>query len=275
MLVDLLCRFRPVFSEEQADYHDLCRELSVEHAFIGLMPAISLDFWPIYALGCTHASRFTKSNSIPKIYFMPLAVADCAVYPALISAVREFYTADPPRAPEIKKEKENLLTRLFGKHKDPTPEKKEPDCKYGIEIDEVIPLVTRVTGTSHPIRISPECEFNAIYFRLVLPNKNHVHLFGFCDTPEGVWKSALEDFEIRADMMIHSSKGMGHWFTSTPLYEHLCETKKPHLLPSYYFRGKQITRNDAPLGSQEAEIIEDDSFGGVSRIYRLPERFEL
>ena len=47
------------------------------------------------------------------------------------------------------------------------------------------------------------------------------------------------------------------------------------LLPSYYFRGKQITRNDAPLGSQEAEIIEDDSFGGVSRIYRLPERFEL
>jgi hypothetical protein len=111
--------------------------------------------------------------------------------------------------------------------------------------------------------------------RLALPNKSTVHLFCLCDTPEGVWENAIEAFEIHTDMIIHSSKGMGHWFTSTPLYKKLCQTRKPHLLPSYYFRGKFISSNDSPLGSEEAEIIEDDIFGGISKIYRLPDNFEM
>ena len=73
-------------------------------------------------------------------------------------------------------------------------------------------------------------------------------------------------------MIIHSHKGFGHWFTSTPLYEYLTVTKKPHLLPRFYFRGRFITTDDSPAGSLESEIIEDDFIESRSAVYRLPDK---
>ena len=270
MIFDFLSNSRPVFPEEERDFAELCEELKCDTEFVGFMPSVRLDLWPIYALGCTHASRFTGSHAAPKIYVMPVAVSDCAIYQSLTETVREFYTSFESKTDE-NKEKKGFFARLFSNKKNDEPEN-EPDLLYGIVIEEIMPLVAPSLRTEHPLRLSRDCECNAIYFRLTLPNGGTVYLFAVCDTPENVWRSVIEKYEIKTEMIIHSHKGFGHWFTSTPLYNYLTVTKKPHLLPRFYFRGKFITTDDSPTGSTLSEKIEDDVCGGKSSIYRLPDK---
>lgn len=270
MFFDFLSNSRPVFAEEERDFAELCEELKCDTEFVGFMPAIRLDLWPIYALGCTHASRFTGSHAAPKIYVMPVTVADCAIYPNLCETVREFYTSFESTGGETE-EKKGFFARLFSNKKAEEPEE-EHDLLYGIEIEEIMTIVAPSLRTEHPLRLSRDCECNVLYFRLTLPNGSTAYLFAVCETPENVWRGVIEKYEIKTEMIIHSHKGFGHWFTSTPLYEYLTVTKKPHLLPRFYFRGKFITIDDSPTGSVESEIIEDDIRGGRSSIYRLPDK---
>jgi hypothetical protein len=270
MFFDFLSSASPVFAEEERDFAELCGELRTDSEFVGFMPAVRLDLWPIYALGCTHASRFTGSHAAPKIYLMPIAVSDCAIYNSITETVRDFYTSFDSKD-KNKEEKQGFFARLFGKNK---PEEQEtPDSMLcGIKIEEVMPLRAPTLRSGHPLRLSRDCECDVLYFRLVLPNGNVAYLFAICDTPENVWKKVIEKYEVRCEMIIHSHKGFGHWFTSTPLYEYLTVTKKPHLLPRFYFRGKFITTDDSPTGSSLQEEVADELRGGVCTIYRLPDK---
>ena len=267
MLIDLLCNMRPIFPEELRDFEDLRAELNAEDAFFALMPAVTFDLFPIYALGCTHASRFTGSNARAKIYFMPLDVGDCLIYRELCDRIREYYTGFDSSNTQEKQEKRSFLSR-FKKKK---PEEK-PDSLYGITVEEMMLLDSPEMNASTPLRLSRNCECSAVYFRLILPNGSTAHLFALCGAPEHVWKNVIEKYNLRTEMIIHSHKGFGHWFTSTPLYEHLCRTRMPHLLPRFYFRGKFITADDSPAGSSCEEEIEDELRGGISYVYRLPDK---
>ena len=269
MLIDLLCNMRPIFPEELRDFEDLRAELNADDAFVALMPAVTFDLFPVYALGCTHASRFTGSNALQKIYFMPIDVADCAIYPKLCDRIRDYYTGFDSKDAEKGKEKKSFFSR-FKKKKDEDGDK--TDSLYGIEIEEMMLLDSPDLNASTPLRLSRNCECSAVYFRLILPNGSTAHLFALCSTPERVWTNIIEKYNIRTEMIIHSHKGFGHWFTSTPLYEYLTVTKKPHLLPRFYFRGRFITTDDSPAGSLESEIIEDDFIESRSAVYRLPEK---
>ena len=270
MFFDFLSSAAPVFPEEERDFAELCEELRGDSEFVGFMPAVIFDLWPIYALSCTHASRFTGSHAAPKIYLMPIAVSDCAVYNSIAEKVRDFYTSFDSKAPE-KEEKVGLLSRLFGSKKQ-VEEEKPDHLICGIKIEEIIPISSPSLRSAHPLRLSRGCECDMLYFRLVLPNGNVAYLFAVCDSPENVWKKVVEKYEVHSEMIIHSHKGFGHWFTSTPLYEYLTVTKKPHLLPRFYFRGRFITIDDSPSGSTESEMINDDFIDSVSRVYRLPDK---
>lgn len=270
MFFDFLSGAAPVFAEEERDFEELCRELRVDSEFVGFMPAVRLDLWPIYALGCTHASRFTGSHAAPKIYIMPIAVSDCAIYDSLSETVRDFYTSFDSKDGKDD-EKSGFLARLFGKNK--AEEQVKPDAMLcNVKIEEIMPLRAPAIRCAHPLRLSRECECDLLYFRLVLPNGSVAYLFAVCDSPENVWKRVVEKYEIHTKMIIHSHRGFGHWFTSTPLYEYLTLTKKPHLLPSFYFRGRFITENDSPAGSLESELVRDDFIDSVSAVYRLPDK---
>lgn len=270
MFFDFLSSAAPIFPEEERDFAELCEELRTDSEFVGFMPAVKFDLWPIYALGCTHASRFTGSHAAPKIYLMPIAVCDCFIYDSIASKVREFYTSYDEKKPDD--EKPGFLSRLFGSKNKEEEEETDPSL-CGIRIEEIMPLRVPSLKSAHPLRLSRECECELLYFRLVLPNGSTVYLFAVCDSPENVWKKVVEKYEIRSEMIIHSHKGFGHWFTSTPLYEYLTVTKKPHLLPRFYFRGRFITTDDSPAGSKEAEIVNDDFIDSVSAVYRLPDRY--
>lgn len=273
MIIDLLCNMRPIFPEELGDFDELRADLNVDGAFVGIMPAVSFDLWPIYALGCTHVSRFTGSNALPKIYIMPVAVSDCAIYPSLCETIREYYTGIDEFGDSTPRKEKGFFARLFGAKEEERPED-SADRLYGIRIDEMILLDSPAVGGGAPLRLSRNCECNTVYFRLSLPNGSTAHLFAVCTTPEGAWTDIIEKFDIRTEMIIHSHKGFGHWFTSTPLYSLLTRTRKPHLLPRFYFRGKFITTNDSPPASEEAEVFEDDIRGGTSIIYRLPAKIQ-
>ena len=267
MIIDLLCNMRPIFPEELRDFDDLRAELNTEDAFLALMPAVTFDLFPIYALGCTHASRFTGSNARGKIYFMPIDVADCAIYRELCDRIREYYMGFDANDSKKEEEKQSFFSRF--KKKTPTD---NHDSLYGIEIEEMMLLDSPDLSASTPLRLSRNCECSAVYFRLILPNGSTAHLFALCSTPEHTWMNIIEKYNIRTEMIIHSHKGFGHWFTSTPLYDYLCRTKMLHLLPRFYFRGKFITLDDSPAGSSLQEEIADELRGGVSYIYRLPDR---
>lgn len=266
MFIDFLSGARAVFDNEARDLEDLCAELNTESAFVGFMPAITLDLWPIYALGCTRASRFTGSNAMPKIYLMPAAVSDCFIYPELREAVRGFFAVGEENENNTEKEKESFFSSLF-KKKNTAPEHR--DLMYGVKIEEVMLLDHPALASGIPLVFSPKCECNSVYMRLALPNGSTAHLFVLCASPEAVWRGVIEKFGIQTDMIIHSHKGFGHWFTSTPLYEHLVSTRYPHLLPRYYFRGKFISTDDAPPASVESDRIEDELSSSESIIYRL------
>jgi hypothetical protein len=267
MIIDLLCNMRPIFPEELRDFDDLRAELNADDAFVALMPAVTFDLFPIYALGCTHASRFTGSNALQKIYFMPIDVADCAIYRELCDRIRKYYTGFDSSNKKENEEKQSFFSRF--KKKNPTD---NHDSLYGIEIEEMMLLDSPDLSTSTPLRLSRNCECSAVYFRLILPNGSTAHLFALCSTPEHTWTNIIEKYNIRTEMIIHSHKGFGHWFTSTELYDYLCRTKMRHLLPRFYFRGKFITLDDSPAGSSMQEEVVDELRGGVSYIYRFPDR---
>ncbi len=265
MLIDFLYNLKPVFSEEERDLAALCQELA-GNSFIGFMPAVKLDLFPVYTLGCTQASRFTGANSLHKVYILPVDISDRAIYPELVNTVREFYTGIKSE-PE-KKEKFSLRSLISRKTAKTAP----LDSRFDIEIEEIIPLDIDGLAGSYPLHLSKICDCNVLYFRLKLPNHSAAHLFFVCSCPEKVWQTVNERFKLRADMIIHSHKGFGHWFTSTPLYKYLTLTKKPHLLPVYYFKGRFIAEDDAPPASVLLEQIEDDPRCGDSMIYRLPDK---
>ena len=76
MFIDFLSRAEAVFDRDARDLSELCDELNTESAFVGFMPAVTFDLWPIYSLGCTRISRFTSkalrtSASEYPSFFMP------------------------------------------------------------------------------------------------------------------------------------------------------------------------------------------------------------
>ena len=271
MFIDFLSRAEAVFEKDARDLGELCAELDTGSAFVGFMPAVSFDLWPIYSLGCTRVSRFTGSNAMPKIYLMPVAVSDCFIYPSLREAVRTFFSDGETAKIEAPKEKEGFFSALFKKK---SAEEEARDLLYGTKIEEIILLNHPALTQSIPLIFSPGCECNAIYMRLVLPNGSTAYLFVLCTSPEDAWRGVIEKFNVPTDMIIHSHKGFGHWFTSTPLYEHLLKTRYLHLLPRYYFRGKYISIDDAPPASVETDRIEDDQTNTESIVYRLPDKLQ-
>ncbi len=265
MLIDFLYNLKPVFAEEERDHAALCEELGEGESFIGFMPAVVLDLWPIYTLGCTGTSRFTGANSLHKVYIMPIDVSDRAIYPALAETVRNFYTDADKKDDD--KEKHSFLNIFSKKKRSERPQ----DMLCGIEIEEIIPFDIEGLAGSYPLHLSKVCDCNVLYLRLKLPNLGSAHLFAVASSPEKVWQSLLERFDIRTDMIIHSHKGFGHWFNATPLYSYLTLTRKPHLLPKYYFKGRMIAENDSPPSSTLIEVVERDQRYGESFVCRLPD----
>ncbi len=270
MFIDFLSRAEAVFEKDSRDLDELCAELNTETAFVGFIPAVSFDLWPIYALGCTRVSRFTGPNAMPKIYLMPAAVSDCFIYTSLRETVRSFFAGNGEETVS-EKEKENFFSALFKKK---NVDAEIRDLLYGIKIDEILLLNHSALAQGIPLVFSPQCECNAVYMRLALPNGSTAYLFVLCTSPEDAWRNVIERFNVPTEMIIHSHKGFGHWFTLTPLYEHLLRTRYPHLLPRFYFRGKYISTDDAPPASVEADRIVDEFTNTENIIYRLPDKLQ-
>jgi len=93
-----------------------------------------------------------------------------------------------------------------------------------------------------------------VYLRLSTKHDRIVHAVILIDIPYVIWTEVVERYGITTDILIDSHKGMGGWFDDTQLYSVMKNTSMSYLLPSYYFKGKYISR-DAPEGFNKLYII--------------------
>lgn len=263
MLIDFLCTLRPILKDEFSDFESLLNELNSESSFTAFMPIIYPDFSAAVSLLTTPAARYTKSGSIPKVFLCPIGAHDFFIKPTITRMIREFYTDEAPETWG-----DEVFSYLLKKGDGGDGESDRFDITEMMLLD--LPTL-RQGNTGRPLRISPVVEPNVVYIRLVPTGANPIHLFLISDTPESTWRTCVEGFDIKTDMLIHHHNGIGDWYTSTPLYEVMRKRAKPACLPKYYFRGKFISTDDSPEGS-----LLEESFVGIDNtefhIYKLPEK---
>ena len=217
MFIDFLSSCTNVLKEETADYNNAIVHLSRIAVSTGLMPAVTDDLYPIYALACSSANRVVS----PNVYFLPIGVHDCWAKPYFEEIVNEFYLRDFVREQfEIVLEEMILL--------------KHPDICESFCLDH------------------HTC-YNVLYCHITMPNDSPVYLFILPLDPAGCWK-IMERYGIKCDILIDSHKGLGDWFENTPLYRIMTETNHFEVLPRYYFKGLFIS-HEVPKGFKKIYTI--------------------
>ena len=218
MIVDFMKFCIPVLPEEKTDYLDIIQEMENNiDPFIGFMPAIIEDLWPIFIMEDTLAKQFNLHSGI-SIYLIPYGAHDFWGIQGLNDIICRWYDDD-----EI-----DIGERL------------------GMEIEETILLKSDDLQSQQTICVDGNVA-NAIYMRLSSAKDRTVHIVMLIDTPHAVWTEVVEKFGVKTDVLIDSHRGMGDWFDCVPLYSVMKNTSKPALLPAYYFKGKFISHN-APAG---------------------------
>lgn len=218
MIIDFMKSCIPVLSEEKADYLDIIQEIENNiDPFLGFMPAIVEDLWPIFIMEDTHAQKF-NIHSGDSVYLIPYGAHDFWGIQGLDEFIHKWYDND-----EIH----------LGEQQD-------------MDVEETILLKSDALQTERVICVNGNVA-NAVYMRLSSAKDRAVHIVMLIDTPHAVWTEVVEKFGVKTDVLIDSHKGMGDWFDKVPLYGVMKKTSKPALLPAYYFKGKYIS-HDAPAG---------------------------
>lgn len=225
MLIEFFKSCTPVLQEEIEDYCNILREISqIADPFIGFMPAIIEDIWPIYALECTKASQFNHHTG-NSFYIIPYGAHDFWGVHGLNETMHNWYENDEITIGE----------------------------DYNVEIEETILLNCPEIQTDKSLDGSFR-KSNAVYLKISTTDNKIIHAIILIDTPDAVWTNAVEKFNIPIDIFIDSHKGMGDWFENVPLYKIIKATANDHLLPPYYFKGKYISHN-APEGFEKVYIF--------------------
>lgn len=218
MLVDFMKSCNPVLSEEKTDYLDIIQEIDNNlDPFIGFMPAIIEDLWPIYIMEDTHAKQFNH-HSGNSIYIIPYGAHDFLGVQGLNEIISKWYNDDEIDIGE----------------------------QLEMEIEETILLKSDTLQSERAISVN-ENAANVVYMRLSSAKDSIVHIVILIDTPHAVWTKVVEKYSIPMDILIDSHKGMGDWFDNIPLCSVMKNTSTPKLLPLYYYKGKYISHN-APDG---------------------------
>lgn len=227
MIVEFMKSCVPVLSEEKTDYTDIIQDIKRnKDPFIGFMPAIIEDLWPIYIMEDTHAKQFNH-HSGNSIYIIPYGAHDFWGVQGLNDIIRKWYNDDEIDIGE----------------------------QLGMEIEETILLKSDTLQSERAISVNGNAA-NAVYMRLSSAKDRIVHIVILIDTPHAVWNEVIEKFGIKTDVLIDSNKGMGGWFDNIPLYSIMNNTPVPSLLPLYYLKGKYV-KHTAPEIGERVYIIQE------------------
>ncbi len=218
MINDFFKKLTPILNDEKADYQKICGKLLSKESCVNLMPCVTFDLWPVFALQCTEASEHIHCHGRSMIYIAPIGEHDFYFKPSLESKVSDFYKSD-----------EDGLELL-----------------YGAKLDEM--LLLKSDEIAHTFDLGAEYQgANVIYMSFIMPNGSEAYVFFMLETMLNTWRSVFEKNSVSCEVLIDSHKGMGDWFDTTELYSHFKSAKKTDSLPAYYFKGKYIS-HPAPDG---------------------------
>ena len=238
MLSDFLSACRPIVPDETDDYKEICCEL-VDELFVGYIPSVIFDLWPLHVLQHTSAKQYAVSAS-SYLYLMPIGA-------------HQFWA---------KTEFERLILDFYRNDEFPSDRN-----TYDFDLEEMILL--QYPGATERLNLCELGNCNAVYMR-VSKEQHEAHIIVLMETPSDGWEKIVEHYGIATDILIDSHRGLGNWFEDTKLYSHMNATEKRLLLPEYYFKGKYIS-HWAPDGfSLLQKIDESGPHDCMSEIYRTP-----
>lgn len=227
MLIDFMSSCIPVFREEGKDYSLILRAIEEDaDPFIGFLPAIIEDTWPIHIMENTNARRFNHHTG-NSVYMVPYGAYCDEPIGNLDNILRKWYDYDVI----------DLPSRDYG----------------DLEAQETILLRSDIIQTNHTFSVQ-RCGANILYLKMISRTYRTVHVIVIVDTPDSVWKNIVNQFHIKTDIIIDSHKGLGSWFEESKLYTEMVTATSPELLPEYYFEGKYIS-HDPPKNFEKAYNI--------------------
>ncbi len=210
MLIDFLKLCNCVLKDEASDYSDVLDRFQ-HHCSVSMLPIVTFDLWPVYALECGRLGEHLP-RSHNGTYIVPLDI-------------RDFWCLNEVSA---------LLSAFYNDR-----DTDQAGANYGAEIEEAILLYyPKIKKT---MEIENMGAANVIYVKLSFGAGNTAQLFLIMETPEFCWTELYEAHDISMDILIHSNKGLGNWFPRVKLFPAMCATKKPALLPRFYFEGKYVS----------------------------------
>ena len=220
MFLDFLYDCQCALEDEKSDYQETLSDFANKVVCVGVMPAITDDLFPVFALSCTSAKQIIS----PNVYIIPVGAHNYWAKPYFEDIVDRFYQNDEFRD------------------------------QYDIELEEMLLLYNPKLNRS--FSVYDGTENNVTFCRIMMPDRSVKYLFFVPETPDDCWKKIIESYDIKCDIVIDSHKGMGDWFDSVPLYKVMLETNATKLLPRYYFKGLYIS-HDAPSGFNLRYTIPD------------------
>ena len=203
---------RSVLEEEAASFDAVRSKFrTADDLFIGYMPMVVDDLWPIHALECL-VPRSLRTHRGRSVYIATLGAKNFWAIPHFVELVRNLY------------EKEEL-----------------PDSPnyYNMELDEILLLYS--PDFDYSVALSGIGEVNVIYLHLYTETGVPVDLFCIVETAERCWINTIWKYDLSVDYIIDSHKGMGDLFQYTEFYQTLISSTDKTILPPYYFKGKFIT----------------------------------
>ncbi len=269
MVKDLFEHLNCIFPDEAEGMPALRAAFEEKPLFTAFMPCIDMDFWPLYILEETEARKYLNGGKAGEAEKPEKPERHSffgkrkAVLPPVPDGQRLFIVPLGGKDFHIRPQVTELIDDLYLRDEFPSW-----DLDYDGGITGI--MLMELDGAEHSLEVKHIGTFSAVCLSVSWKNGGTDTLVCFWETPEWCWENIIEKYDIAVDMLINSSKGFGTKLLKGEMWPLLNGTKKPELLPPFYFNGKNSAFPEKAGFNIIYEVPESDRFDGDSLICETP-----